>query len=105
MRRALHALGDGDARAMSLRVDTFRGATATRVASVRERLDALATTLPAHDVAAAHALLDAPPAAHDGAVRVPIHGDVYARHLVLHGVVPDREPKLDAILDWGDVSL
>jgi len=97
--RALHALTPDDARAMSLQVDDFRGALAARTAKVLPHLDALAPSLPAHDVAAAHALLASPPAPFGGERR-PIHGDVYARHLLL-----DDARALVAVLDWGDVSL
>jgi aminoglycoside phosphotransferase (APT) family kinase protein len=98
--RALHAL---DATALSVEPDTLRRdmrTVADRTVPQLERLERRALPARLSDcLARARTMLSEPPAnASPGTPDHVIHGDFYARHLLL-----DPEGALAGVLDWGDV--
>jgi aminoglycoside phosphotransferase (APT) family kinase protein len=96
--RRLHAIGEPAALALGIPDDTFRGDLALRAQRTAAELPALEATRWA---SRRPELLDRvnhlPPPA-PGPV-VAIHGDLYARHLLL-----DQAGNLSAVIDWGDLS-
>ncbi|MFN3428637.1 MAG: phosphotransferase [Candidatus Sericytochromatia bacterium] len=97
--RALHAIDPAEAAARGVRPDDFRGDTTGRSAKVLPQLARFESTPWAERVGAMAARLGAPPAPETRDV-VVLHGDVYARHLL---VGPDG--RLAGVIDWGDVCL
>ena len=98
--RALHAL---DAAELGVEPDTLRRdmrSVAGRTVPQLERLERRALRARLSDcLARARAKLSEPPAnATSGTPDHVIHGDFYARHLLL-----DPEGGLSSVLDWGDV--
>jgi aminoglycoside phosphotransferase (APT) family kinase protein len=101
---ALHSVPvDDAARAGAPGDEIARADLAKRVPMVIERLSAIAPLLPDHDTDALIALVkrlaaDTPP--WGGKERRWVHGDLYARHLLVNG---DR--RLCGVIDWGDLHL
>jgi aminoglycoside phosphotransferase (APT) family kinase protein len=87
----LHAI---DPRAVDAPRDPFRGDLSRRAARALARLEAL----PPRQVAAARRLLDPPPPDASGVATTLLHGDLYARHLLVDGA-----RRLTGVIDWGDV--
>ena len=81
--------------------DIARADVRRRAPQLKARLLANAARLPAHDVQALTALVD-DLAAHAAGERQPcwVHGDLYARHLLV-----DEARALTGVLDWGDVHV
>ncbi len=74
---------------------------ATRLRMARERLPTLAAAGLVDEPEAFVAWLDAhPPVLLDDAKRRVVHGDLYARHVLL-----DERARLTGVIDWGDVHL
>jgi aminoglycoside phosphotransferase (APT) family kinase protein len=99
---ALHRLPVDDAtRAWAPGDDFERTDLAKRLALLKERLAALANLAPEWDVAAMEALGErlarTPP--HAGPT-CWVHGDLYARHLVV-----DPRGGITGVIDWGDAHL
>jgi aminoglycoside phosphotransferase (APT) family kinase protein len=93
---ALHAL---DPAPLDLPGDDFgRVDIARHRARLAERLDALAARGLVADAHAWDAELDAAPAR--GPRSFVVHGDLYARHLLLDG-----DSALAGVIDWGDVHI
>jgi aminoglycoside phosphotransferase (APT) family kinase protein len=89
--RVLHAL---DAAGLEIEPDTFRGDPAGSAARALPRLDALGAS---PEAAAARTALAHPPP--PGTARCVIHGDLYARHLLI------EDGALVGVIDWGDVCV
>lgn len=96
--RALHAVNPVDAGRLGVGPDTFRGDTTGAAERALARLPLLEGTAFADRLGAIRAQLAAPPPRDAAVGAVVLHGDLYARHLLLD---PDRH--LCAVIDWGDV--
>jgi aminoglycoside phosphotransferase (APT) family kinase protein len=99
--RALHAIPVGEAAANGAGFDTIaRLDVGRRVPRARERLDDLARRGIVSEVSPFVAILDAAPAAYTPRTEAVVHGDLYARHLLV-----DDDGQLAGVIDWGDVHL
>lgn len=97
--KALHAIDPAEAARRGVPADTFRGRLAGQEARRLERLALFEGSPWAGLVPAMAERLAAPPP--DGAEPpVVLHGDLYARHLLLDG-----SARLAGLIDWGDVCL
>jgi aminoglycoside phosphotransferase (APT) family kinase protein len=98
---ALHALPVAEARARGAGGDTIgRLELADKVPTALARLDDLAGTVPPAEATAARALIAASAGIHAPAGEVLVHGDLYARHLLL-----DAGARPCGVIDWGDVHV
>jgi aminoglycoside phosphotransferase (APT) family kinase protein len=97
--RALHAIDPAEAAARGVPPDDFRGDTAGRSAKVLPQLDRFTGTPWAERIGPMAERLASPPPAETREV-VVLHGDVYARHLLV-----GSDGRLAGVIDWGDVCL
>jgi aminoglycoside phosphotransferase (APT) family kinase protein len=95
---ALHAIAADEARRFGVGDDTFRGDLARRAPLALGNLAPLLQTRHAPLVEEARRALGAPPP--NGAGATLLHGDLYARHLLL-----DDGGALTGVIDWGDVCI
>ena len=98
--RALHALDPAQAQAHGIPRDAFRGDVARMTGLALRRLTQLDGSPWADRLPAARAQLAAAPPAAPDALPVVLHGDLYARHLLL-----GPGPALVGVIDWGDVNV
>jgi aminoglycoside phosphotransferase (APT) family kinase protein len=98
---ALHAVTEPGAIAFGAKPDPFdRLAIAKRLAKTQENLNKLATlNLPINTNQLLACLRSVEPIVDTGP-KVLIHGDMYARHLLI-----DAQRNLSGIIDWGDVCI
>jgi aminoglycoside phosphotransferase (APT) family kinase protein len=96
--RALHAINPVDAGRLNVKPDVFRGDTPRSAERALSRLSFLEGTPFAGHLDAIRARLSAPPPPDDSGTAVVLHGDLYARHLLL-----DDTGHLSGVIDWGDV--
>lgn len=99
---ALHAIPvDTETQAWAPKDTIARADIRTRAPRVKEQLQTLAPALAGIDTARHAALLDrlADTPLHAGPL-CWVHGDLYARHLLV-----DRKKLLCGVIDWGDVHL
>jgi aminoglycoside phosphotransferase (APT) family kinase protein len=98
---ALHAVPAAEATLHGAGPDTLaRLDFATRVPRAREVLAVLAQRGHVEDVRPLMAVLDRAPAGYVPRADVLVHGDLYARHLLVDG---DNRPA--GVIDWGDLHL
>jgi aminoglycoside phosphotransferase (APT) family kinase protein len=98
---ALHAFPAADAARAGAGPDTLgRLDLPRRRPWARERLADLAARGLVADVRPFTALLDAAPPTCEPRADTLVHGDLYARHLLV-----DEAGRLDGVIDWGDVHL
>jgi aminoglycoside phosphotransferase (APT) family kinase protein len=97
--RVSHALDVGEAALHGVPSDVFRSNVPRTAALARTRLAGLAGTRWEGFLEAAEVLLADPPPAVRGPA-VPLHGDLYARHLLF-----DDAGAFSGVIDWGDVCL
>lgn len=98
--RALHAIPLAEAEALGVLPDTFRSDHAARAARARTQLPYFEGTRWESLIPELSRWLDHPVATPVGEPLVLLHGDIYARHLLL-----DADHQLSGILDWGDLCL
>lgn len=97
--RALHDVPFAEARAWGAPADQLARLDATaRVPVVAERLARLANARPSLDQEALTPVLDAVPSSWRPRDDVLVHGDLYARHVLV-----DEGHALAGVIDWGDV--
>lgn len=98
---ALHATPAEEAARHGAGPDTFARLDITRRRpSPRELLDPLSRRGEIADPRPLLALLDAGPPAYVPRSDVLVHGDLYARHLLV-----DADDRLAGVIDWGDIHL
>ena len=98
---ALHALPVSEARRLGAGGDTIgRLDLRTKVPRAHAYLDGLGDAVSAADAAAARALLAAAATIAAPPSEALVHGDLYARHLLL-----DARTRLCGVIDWGDVHV
>jgi aminoglycoside phosphotransferase (APT) family kinase protein len=98
---ALHAVPAADAARHGAGPDPLaRLDPARRVGRARADLDRLARRGLVEDARPLAALLDAAPASYTARADTLVHGDLYARHLLVNG-----ENRLAGVIDWGDIHL
>jgi aminoglycoside phosphotransferase (APT) family kinase protein len=98
---ALHAVPAAEASRLGAAPDPIaRLDPARRVPQAREKLGQFAAHGLVDDARPLHAILDAAPASYTARADTVVHGDLYARHLL----VDDRN-RLAGVIDWGDVHL
>jgi aminoglycoside phosphotransferase (APT) family kinase protein len=98
---ALHAVPASQAACHGAGPDPIsRLDPARRVARARENLDQFAARGFVEDARPLRAILDAAPDSYTARADTLVHGDLYARHLLVDG-----ENRLAGVIDWGDVHL
>jgi len=97
--RALHDVDVEHAAALGVPGDTFRG-DMPLAATIIQRHAAQVTGRWTDRLPAVRAAVAAAPPSDTTGRRVLLHGDLYARHLLL-----DDERAICGVIDWGDVSL
>ncbi len=101
--RALHGLPADVVRALAPPADTLdRADLRSRVDVTRERLGRARAAGIVFDAdhTALDAIAQAPPPRAPSAVDCVVHGDLYARHMIV-----DADHALTGVIDWGDVHL
>ena len=99
----LHAFPAAQARALGATGDTSGKLDLPRCLPVlHERLDRLQHDLPAQ-VAAARRLVATLPRAYTARADTLVHGDLYARHILIHDA--GGACTLAGVIDWGDVHV
>jgi aminoglycoside phosphotransferase (APT) family kinase protein len=98
---ALHAIPVADVTRYGAGPDTIaRLDLVRRVPRARENLAQLAERRLVEDVDPFMTILDSAPANYAPATDTLVHGDLYARHLLI-----DVDGRLAGVIDWGDVHL
>lgn len=98
---ALHAIPTSDAAALGAGPDSIaRLDVHRRTAPARNRLAELVRVGIIEDEAPFRAILEAAPAEFVPRADTLVHGDLYARHLLV-----DVNHRLSGVIDWGDVHL
>ena len=98
--RALHAVDVNEAAALGVPDDDFRGDMAKAARVTRRHADRLTTSPWADRLPAVYAAIDDGPPTDTTGARVLLHGDLYARHVLV-----DADRGLAGVIDWGDVCL
>jgi aminoglycoside phosphotransferase (APT) family kinase protein len=98
--RALHAVPVPEAEALGVGPDTFRSDHLARTQRAQEQLSYMEGTRWASLLPTLRDRLTSPASSPEGRPPVLLHGDLYARHLLL-----DDAKRLAGILDWGDISI
>lgn len=99
--RALHSIPLAEIEALEPTGDTLRRVDLEfRLPQVEERLDTLHRSGLLDDPTPWRAVLDDLPLDWKPGARALVHGDLYARHLLV-----DDDAKLCGVIDWGDVHL
>jgi aminoglycoside phosphotransferase (APT) family kinase protein len=97
----LHGIPASEAKRLGAEPDTLgRLDLARRVPWARERLEQAQNRNIIADARPFAAILDAAPPAYQPRANTLVHGDLYARHLLV-----DSENRLTGVIDWGDVHL
>jgi aminoglycoside phosphotransferase (APT) family kinase protein len=98
---ALHAIPAADAAGYGAGPDVIaRLDLGRRLPKLRENLDQMAQRRLVDDLTPFRAILDGAPETYAPRADTLVHGDLYARHLLV-----DDQDRLAGVIDWGDVHL